>query len=228
MSRHLVRALVVFALLALPATAAAAPAKPAPGAGREGGKAPKGPEQATVKIRVGHLHGGRAEIYSTVPVSGTVEPFAPGQRVEVVFYLNGHKLLVRKVAVGQGPGGSGTFKASIVVREDGKYATAARLPATAGLRGDTTVRKSWRVSFPALHQGQCGRVVKGFKKAMAKLGYVSGGGSCFDGRTAREVLAYRKVNGMVRNEHAGKGVVKRAFGGRGGYRVRHPVAGEHA
>jgi hypothetical protein len=63
---------------------------------------------------------------------------------------------------------------------------------------------------------------------MAKMGYVSGGGSCFNGRTAREVLAYRKVNGMARTEHAGKGVVKRVFGGRGGYRVRHPGTGEHA
>jgi len=215
-------------MLALSATAAAAPGKPAPGAGKEGGKAPKGPEQATVEIRVGHLHGGRAEIYSTVPVSGTVEPFAPGQRVEVVFYLNGHKLLARKVAVGQGASGTGTFSASIIVREDGKYAASAHLPAAGSLRGDTTVRKSWRVSFPSLHQGQCGRVVKGFKRAMAKMGYVSGGGSCFNGRTAREVLAYRKVNGLARNEHAGEGVVKSVFGGRGGYRVKHPGAGEHA
>jgi hypothetical protein len=221
MSRHLLRALVFLALLALPAAAVAAPAKPAPGGG-------KAPEQATVTIRVGHLHGGKAPIYGTVPVTGTVEPFAPGQRVDVTFYLDGRKLLTRKVAVGQGPGEAGTFSASIVLRKDGKYAAAAHLPASAGLRADTTVRKSWRVSFPALRQGQCGRVVKGFKEAMAKMGYVSGGGSCFDDRTAREVLAYRKVNGMSRTEHAGAGVVKNVFGGRGGYRVRHPGAGEHA
>jgi L,D-transpeptidase catalytic domain len=213
MSRRLVRALVALALLALPAAAAAAP---------------QGPEQATVKIRVGGLHGGRAEIYSSVPVSGTVEPFAPGQRVEVTFYLNGHKLLTRKVAVGQGPGDTGTFSASIVVRKNGRYAAAARLPASPGLRGDTTVRKSWRVSFPALHQGECGNVVGGFKAALARMGYVSGGGSCFNARTAREVLAYRKVNGMARTEHAGAGVVANAFAGRGGYRVKHPGAGEHA
>jgi hypothetical protein len=224
-SRHLVRALVLLVLLALPVGAAA---KSPPGERPGTGKAPQGPEQATVKIRVGHLHGGRAEIYSTVPVTGTVEPFAPGQRVEVSFYLDGHKLLTRKVAVGQGPGGSGAFSASIVVREDGKYAASAHLPASAGLRGDETVRKSWRVSFPSLRQGQCGRVVKGFKRAMAKMGYVSGGGRCFSGRTPREVLAYRKVNGMTRNEHAGKGVVENVFGGRGGYHVRHPDAGEHA
>jgi L,D-transpeptidase catalytic domain len=210
------------AALALPAAAAAQPGGP-----REAAK-PKGPERSTVTIRVGHLRGGRAPIYGTVPVTGTVEPFAPGQRVDVAFYLNGQKLLARRAQVSQGAGGAGTFSASIVVREDGKYAVAARLPASPGLRGDTTVRKSWRVSFPALRQGQCGRVVKGFKAAMAKMGYVSGGGSCFDARTAREVLAYRKVNGMSRNEHAGAGVVKAVFGGKGGYHVVHPGAGEHA
>ncbi len=227
MTRHLARALVVVALLALPAAASAASAKPPGGSQKEAAK-PQGPEQGVVTIRVGHLRKGRAAIYSTVPVTGTVEPFAPGQRVEVTFYLNGHRLLSRKVAVGQGAGGAGAFSASIVVREDGRYAVAARLPASPGLRGDSTVRKSWRVSFPSLHRGQCDRVVKGFKAALAKMGYVSGGGHCFDGRTAREVLAYRKVNGMSRNEHAGAGVVKQVFGGRGGYHVVHPDAGEHA
>lgn len=181
-----------------------------------------------MKIHIEHLHGGRAPIYGTVPVSGTIAPFASGQRVEVTFYLNGHKLLTRKVAVQQGAAGTGTFEASIIVREDGKYAVAAKHVATAALGGDSTVRKSWRVSFPSLHAGQCGRVVKGFKKAMTKMGYVSGGGSCFNGRTGREVLAYRKVNGMARTERAGRGLVKDAFGGRGGYRVRYPKAGEHA
>jgi hypothetical protein len=186
------------------------------------------PPDATVKIKVGHLPGGRAPIYGTVPVNGTISPFAPGQRVEVTFYLDGHKLLARRPAVQQSKGGVGTFKASIVVREDGKYAVAAKHVATAALGADSTKRKSWRVSFPGLHAGQCGRVVKGFKRAMAKMGYASGGGRCFDGRTGREVLAYRKVNGMSRTERAGRGLVKDVFGGRGGYHVRYPDAGEHA
>jgi hypothetical protein len=214
-SRRLVPALAVLAFLLTAPLAAAVPQA--------------APSDATVKIKLGHLHGDRAPIYGTVPVSGTISPFAPGQRVEVTFYVDGHKLLARKAAVQQqGSGDVGTFKASIVVREDGKYAVAAKHVATAALGADSSVRKSWRVSFPALHAGQCGRVVKGFKKAMAKMGYASGGGRCFDGRTGREVLAYRKVNGMSRTERAGKGLVKDVFGGRGGYHVRYPDAGEHA
>ena len=227
MDRHLARALAVLALLALPAAASAAPAKQPDGPPKGVGKQPRGPKKATVKIRVGHLHGGRAPIYAKVPVVGTVEPFAPGQRVEITFYRDGRRLLSRKAKVSRAGRGVGSFRAAIVVRSDGRYAASAHLPASRSLRGDRTVRKSWRVSFPSLRRGQCGRVVKGFKQGLAKLGYANGGGRCFDGRTGREVLAYRKVNGMSRNQHAGKGIVKRVFGGRGGYRVRHPEAGEH-
>jgi lipoprotein-anchoring transpeptidase ErfK/SrfK len=220
MSRRLVPLFAVLALFLVPSAAAAA------AAGAKAGPAPV--PDPVVKIEVGHLHGGRAQIYDTVPVTGTVAPFAPGQRIEVAFYLNGHRLVRHQVAVGKGAGDTGVFSSSVVVREDGKYAVSAKHAATAALGADATVRKSWRVSFPALHPGECGDVVGGFKKALAKMGYVSGGGSCFNGRLGREVLAYRKVNGMNRSQKAGVGVVKGAFGGKGGYRVKHPSAGEHA
>ena len=108
------------------------------------------------------------------------------------------------------------------------YAAAPNHAATATLGGDSTVRKSWKVSFPSLHPGECSKVVKGFKKSLAKMGYVSGGGKCFNGRLGREVLAYRKVNGMNRSQKAGAGLVKKVFGGKGGYHPKYPNAGEHA
>jgi hypothetical protein len=211
--------LAIACALALPATAAAAPKRP---------PKPAPVPEATVKIEVGGLHGGRAEIYQTVPVRGTLSPYVPGQKVEVTFYLDGHRLVSHKVAVAKGAGGAGTFESSVIVKEDGKYAVAAKHVAGAKLGGDSTVRKSWRVSFPSLHPGECSEVVKGFKKAMAKLGYAGGGGKCFNGRLGREVLAYRKVNGMDRSQKAGAGLVKRVFGSKGAYHVKYPNAGEHA
>jgi len=188
---------------------------------------PSGPPEATVKVSVGHLQGGKAEIYSEVPVNGTVTPFVAGQHVAVTFYLDGRKLLTRNAAVQQGKGGSGKFGASILLREGGRYAVSAKHVATAALGGDSTVRKSWGVSYPALHQGQCGSVVLGFKKAMRKMGYIANSGRCFGGKTARGVLAYRKVNGLSRSYRAGAGLVKSVFSGRGEYEVVHPAAGEH-
>lgn len=87
---------------------------------------------------------------------------------------------------------------------------------------------TWPGAAKGLHRGECGEAVAGFKRALRKLGYASGGGRCFGDRVGREVLAYRKVNGMARNEHAGKRLVERVLAGRGGYHVRHPGAGEHA
>jgi hypothetical protein len=210
--------LAVAGLLALPVTAAAAPKaeKPAP--------APS----ATVKIDVGGLQGGRAPIWGSVPVSGTISPFVPGEKVEVTFYFNGHRLVAHNVPVSKGSGDTGTFSASVILRKNGKYAVSAHHKATPELGGDTTVRKSWRVSFPSLRPGECGKVVKGFKAELAKMGYVSGGGSCFNGRLGREILAYRKVNGMNRSQQAGAGLVRNVFSGRGGYHVKYPSAGEHA
>jgi hypothetical protein len=210
--------LVVAAALALPAAATAAPKKPVK---------PIPVPEATVKIEVGHLKNGRAEIMEKVPVRGTLSPYIAGQRVEVTFYLDGHELFTRHLAVSQGKGGSGSFRTSIAVRKDGKYAVSAKHKATPVLGGDSTVRKSWKVSYPALHQGQCGDVVVGFKKALRKMGYITNDGSCFGGKTGRGVLAYRKVNEMSRSMRAGAGLVKNAFAGKGAYEVRHPGAGEH-
>ena len=217
-NRRLPSLLAALAVLALPATAAAAPkkeAKPAP------------VPQATVKIDVLELKNGRAEIMQKVPVTGTLSPYVAGQRVEVTFYLGGRELFTRHLSVAKGKGGAGTFRTSVTVRENGKYAVAAKHEATAQLGGDSTVRKSWKVSFPALHRGQCGDVVVGFKKGMRELGYIANDGRCFGGKTGRGVLAYRKVNDMARSMRAGGGLVKKVFSGKGGYEVRHPGAGEH-
>ncbi len=212
---------LVAGLLALLVSAPAAVAAQMPA------EKPSGPPAATVRIKPDLKHG-RARILSKAAVVGTVTPFVAGQHVAVTFYRDGRKLLTRNVALQKGKGGNGKFRAAILIRQGGKYAASAKHVATAALGGDSTVRKSWKVSYPALHPGQCDPVVKGFKKAMAKLGYASGGGRCFDGRSGREVLAYRKVNGMARTERAGKGLVAAVFEGRGGYRVRYPAAGEHA
>jgi hypothetical protein len=218
--RRLSFLLALVCVLALPGTALAAPKKPAPK------PAPVAAPEATVKVKVGNLDDGRAEIMQTVPVTGTLTPFVAGEEVKVTFYLDGGVLFSRNLPVRQA-GGKGTFRTSIEVRENGKYAVAAKHVATPQLGADETVRKSWKVSFPALRRGQCGDVVLGFKKAMRKMGYIANDGRCFGGKTARGVLAYRKVNDMNRSMKAGAGLVKKVFSGKGGYEVRHPGAGEH-
>ena len=224
MIRRLALAVGAAALLAVPTAAAAAPKEGGQGQNQAKPEVPN----ATVKIDVGHLDGGKATILDTVPVTGTVSPYVEGQHVEVTFYLNGKQLLSRQVAVQPGPNETGTFETSVVVKEGGKYAVSAKHVATPNLGADSTVRKSWTVSFPKLNRGECSAVVAAFKSHLAKMGYVSGGGKCFTARLGREVLAYRKVNDMDRTKKAGPGLLKSVFADKGGYHVKYPDAGEHA
>jgi hypothetical protein len=222
------RPLLVLALLAafisVAAVADAAdPAVPPAASATISAKPPK----ATVKIKVGHLHNGRALIMSRVPVIGTVAPFVSGQKVKVSYFLNGDKLLTKIAKVRKGRGDFGVFRSRIRLRQGGKYAASARHVANKRLGADRTVRKDWKVRYVSLSYGECGRVVSGFKAAMRDMGYIANGGDCFRGKTQRGVLAYRKVNGLSRNLHAGKSLVKAVFAGHGRYRVRHPGFGEH-
>ena len=198
------------------ADTARAPVLPAPPSG-----------QATVTIRIRGLEKGRARIMSKVPVVGSVKPYRPGQRVRVSYFLNGKKIFGKNVKVQKGKRGRGRFVSRIRLKRGGKYAASAKVRAFAGLRSDRTVRKSWKVTYKAVGSGQCSNVVAGFKKALRRMGFLPGGGKCFKGKTGRAVLAYRKVNNMRRNSHAGKGLVKRVYSGRGGYNVRHRGAGDH-
>ena len=220
MSRRLFVAALAAASLTLPATALA---EDGSAAAQRAAK----PAKATVKIRIGHLRDGRAMVMSRVPVIGTLAPFRPGQRVKVDYFLAGKRLLTKTAKVRRGKGNYGVFRSRIRLRHGGKYAASARHIANARLGGDRTIRKDWKVRFKSVSYGECSRVVSGFKKAMREMGYIANRGECFRGKTARGVLAYRKVNDMSRSQHAGKRLVKRAFLGLGRYKVRHPGAGEH-
>lgn len=234
--RLLAAALSSAALLAVPATASAQAAPsvgPATAADSTAAPAAKPkphkprPKNAVVKITgIGNLEGGRARILTKVPVSGTITPFVAGQHVEMTYYFNGKKLLSRSVKV-QKRDGVGFFKSSVAIKEGGKYAVSAKHTATKKQKGDSTIRKSWKVSYPKLKPGHCGRLYGAFRQALNKLGYVPGGGHCFNGKMGRAILAFRKVNDLSRNEHAGKRIVQQVFSGRGGYKVQHPKAGEH-
>jgi lipoprotein-anchoring transpeptidase ErfK/SrfK len=56
---------------------------------------------------------------------------------------------------------------------------------------------------------------------------VVGRAGVFDARTARAVLAFRKVSGMARTSTADLGVMSRIAAGGGYFKVRHPGHGKH-
>jgi hypothetical protein len=199
--------------LAAEAQASAAPAK-----------------RSTVKITPLGLKSGRARIMGKVTIAGSLKPFRPGQRVVVRFFHNAKQLKARVVRVRKAGANYGTFKTSIITRMSGKYAVQAKYYGKRGndaLRPDSTTRKSWKVRFPKLEPGQCGRAVRAFRKALNELAMVPSKSSCFDGKMERAVLAYRKLNGLGRSAKATPSVVRKIFNGEGAYRVRRPELGDH-
>ncbi|MGA7396674.1 MAG: L,D-transpeptidase [Solirubrobacterales bacterium] len=185
---------------------------------------------AKVKVKPFGLNKGRAKIMSTITAGGNIKPYRKNQRVRVWFFHNGKKYVNRSVKVKKGKGNYGTFRSSIITKEGGKYAVQAKYFGKGGkdpVGRNSTVRKSWKVSFVSLSHGECSRVVQGFRQALNDLAMVPGDSKCFDGKMDRAVLAYRKLNDLTRNSQASKTIVKRVFNRVGGYRVRKPELGDH-
>ncbi len=186
--------------------------------------------EAKVVIKPFGLKKGDATIMDRVSVGGSVRPFRAGQRVRVYFFHDGRQTGTKSLKLNRGKGNYGTFRTKITINEGGTWAVQARY---FGKRGndpvgrDSTVRKSWGVDFVAIRDGSCGRLVAGFRKALNRLHMVPAQGKCFDGQMSRAVLAYRKVNDYARNSRASKGIVKRVFNMKGGYRVRKKGLGNH-
>lgn len=215
-------ALALFIVAALLVTPGATAAKPVAAAATV--------TSSTLKIKPHGLRDGRAKIMSRVTIGGSLKPYSPGQRVQVRFFHNAKQFSVRVLKLKQRSGGVGTFKTSISTKMGGRYAAQARYFGKAGedpVGPDSTKRKAWKVRFPALRPGQCGRVIRGFRKALNDLAMVPSKKSCFDGKMRRAVLAYRKLNGLGRSSRASKQVVKRIFNRKGGYRVKRPGLGNH-
>jgi hypothetical protein len=189
-----------------------------------------GAAPSVVQIKPLGLRDGRAKIAGKVTIAGTLKPFRPGQRVVVRFFHNAKQFKSRVVRVRKGEGNYGSFKTAIVMKMAGRYAAQAKYYGKRGndpVRPDSTVRKSWKVRFPTLRPGQCGRVVRAFRRALNDLAMVPSDNPCFDGKMQRAVLAYRKLNGLGRSAVATRSVVRKIFNREGAYKVRRPELGDH-
>lgn len=71
------------------------------------------------------------------------------------------------------------------------------------------------------------QAVRALQSALRRKGFVPGGTSAFDARTARAVLAFRKLERMQRSSQADVAMMRRLAVGRGGFQVRFPGHGRH-
>jgi lipoprotein-anchoring transpeptidase ErfK/SrfK len=154
---------------------------------------------------------------STVTVLGTVKPYVPGQRVRVRISTAHRKPTIVRTRIGSG----GTFKVRFRTRRAVTYKVFARHDATAQ-----------QANFDAI--GSVGVVTPGsrtgvalFKLGLRQLGYPAGNGPAVTSKLSREVLAFRKTNGLARTYTADRHIYEMVFAGRGAYKLRYPNEGKH-
>lgn len=221
--RRLVVPLVLAALVAAPSTAAAqqpvAPAAPAPAA----------PVQSRLTLSVERIGGRLATVLvgSSIRVRGSVATFVAGQHVTVRYYSGPKKVRVKSQTILPGPNGTGTFLTSYRVQRSGRLIVRASHRATAALGTLAATGRSVDVLPRSVGPHSKPRAVRALQRRLARLGYVVGKRGSFDDRTARAVLAFRKLTGMARTSDASVSVMRRIAAGGGVFAVRHPEHGRH-
>jgi hypothetical protein len=161
-------------------------------------------------------------------VRGEVRPYVAGQKVVVRFYRGKKKLAAKTVAVkGRDGAATGSFVLGYTAKKAGHITVRASHRATAELA--TMVAKGKGVDVLPLRaaMGSKGLAVRILQTKLKALGYVIGQKGLYDARTARAVLAFRKVTGLARIESADQNVFRKLAHGAGAYKVRYPKQGHH-
>ena len=198
--------LLPLALLALPAGAAA-----------------QGPTTQTFELAVS---AGRIDAVTagrTWQVHGKLTPIVLGQRAVVTFKRRSVLLEERTVDVDPITGG---FTVDFATRKGGLVTVKAVTIETP----TEPVVQSNEVKVTVLGKvdgKRKGGSVRELQRLLKRKGYVVGQWGVYDERTARAVMAFRKVTGMRRTFTVDKSVLRALAHGRGRYRVRFPKHGRH-
>jgi hypothetical protein len=155
-------------------------------------------------------------------VRGVVSAFAPGQTVTVRFLRGGRRVAARRIAVQPAAGGTGQVVLGHRAGRVGRLEVRAELDGGARAAARTVDVLPRRVG-----PGSGQTAVRALQRRLKALGYVVGRRGRYDGRTARAVVALRKVTGMARTGPASTAVMRRIARGGGRFRVRRPEHGRH-
>jgi hypothetical protein len=191
--------------------------------------APAPPATGTLALTLEKVNGKSSSVLAgdRFRVRGTVKPYVAGQKVVVRFYRGDKKLASKSVSIKATKSGAGQFVLGYQARRAGHVTVRASHRATAELA--TLVAKGRGVDVLPLRAspGSKGLAVRVLQTKLKSLGYVIGQKGVYDARTARAVLAFRKVTGMARIQTASEDVFRKLAKGAGHYPVRFPKQGKH-
>jgi peptidoglycan hydrolase-like protein with peptidoglycan-binding domain len=208
--------------VAAPAAAQDQPAPPAP-------PVPPAPAQGTMTVVVDHVGS-----YATTltgrrwRVRGDVTPYVAGQHVVVRFFREGKKFLAKRAAVKPGAAGTaGHFNVWLRAKSSGKVTVRVTKEATDTQVAIRAPAQQVMVLPDHVTGGSTGHAVRIMQRQLRALGYVPGRRGVFDARTARAVLAFRKVTGLPRTTSADATFFGRMANGGGRFKIRYPKHGKH-
>jgi lipoprotein-anchoring transpeptidase ErfK/SrfK len=203
MSRHVVVLVLVLGAV-VPATQAQA-------------QAPEPPNSVSV----------RAELPTAVAVVGdrfAISGSAAGaQGVQVRARRGGRTLLKRTVT----PGPDGAYRLGLAIPGAGRVELRVVPLDAQGAAAAPVAMTTLEVLPRSIGPGSSPSRVAQLQDRLRALAYVVGRHGRYDARTARAVLAFRKVTGMTRTSRADVAVMRRLARGEGRFRVRFPQHGRH-
>ncbi len=218
--------LVTSALLATACVPAFAQAQTA---GSPAAPAVAAPVPTTMALTVDRVGGARstALVGSRLRLRGTAGAFAPGETVTVRFFVAGKKRAARRVALQPGASGGGAIRLSYTPNRTGPLSIRVTHDASAALGPFVARARTVDVLPRRVTPRSGGASIRALQRRLRRLGYVTGSAGRFDARTARAVLAFRKVTGMARTTSASTEVMRALASGRGRFAIRFPRHGRH-
>jgi L,D-transpeptidase catalytic domain len=189
--------------------------------------APPQPGSARIDVVRSVRFHGRAYVLSgsRVTLQGHVTPYVAGQLLTVTIRSPHRRPAVVHASV-VARGAEGVFNVVFKVRRAVSYrVTAVHAPTPEQLA--FSAQAAVQAVAGRGGQGARGVGIALLKQGLRRLGYPAGSGPFWTGKLGREVLTFRKVNGMARVFTADRHVFAMVFAGRGAFELRHPRAGRH-
>ena len=221
----MIRTLALTTLLVAAAVPAATAAAPAPTTTTSAPAADAAPEPKNGKLTIRATQDA-VLVRSRVKVRGTLQPYVAGQNVIVRFYRGEKKLRVVELKVRR-DGKVGRFTVGYAPKRTGRLTIRAVHRETDELKSITAKGIGVDVLPRRVGPGSKGTAVRLLQAKLDRLGYVVGKRGVFDARTARAVLAFRKVTGMARTSEANEAVFDKLARGGGRFKVKFPKHGRH-
>jgi len=178
--------------------------------------------QPSLKIVTERVGGERATILAGTRfrVRVIVKPYVPGQQVNVTMHRRG-RTIVSKVLTARKGRTAGQVLTGYRPRGPGQIEVRA-------VSGPVAAQAVLIKVLPrSVKAGSRGRSVRAMQDRLKAFGYVIGRYGHFDARTARAVLAFRKVVGLSRTTAADETFFRAMAAGKGAFKVRHPNHGRH-